>query len=874
MAYSIENFAAPVLANAKKQNKKAEKKVGLQNLALLGVQVANQALRSRADERAQEFFNGAQPILQRAQNNARDGFAFWGTHNRMLGTTYDPSDWRIAKAQQLYDVDIARSGVVLTDENKIEGFRTYMEDSEVQEKLNRYETQMGLQAQFKGGTTEAEKEAISTAYYGPIATMISQETERMRGDNTIFGSLMRSLNLKDESRLNDIDARGVDKIGSLNIEDLNADERAIIDFFNKEGERRSQVAAVSSLSGETSVDFKALGGEAVDFNDIYNNPAYAQIEQTLAKGDSTEVAAVFEGYDFKVTLPEGVHSAKELEMTKFMQMLSEDIEEGESASARVSFASDATTIASILEYRYGEMVANQESKTSKAAPPNSANYLQSAMELLLGNEGNLVRAVYTDGFINRLDYNPLSPMDLGQLALDAHSRLSASNFDNLFGKRGFTRDNLEIQDNEDSTLQNVMTTMQEEELLNKGGGGDPPIPWSDFTENILTGILDDPNSDLTRAGRLVAQFEGIVPAADLAEAAAVIAQESEAREGGDLLIPLGDDASLAEDETVTSTEGTALENYYENSTIRGKPRSELFSPTPEMERRQQAAADYIRGAEIADVPLNRIRDWIREGGGTWDWRDLPGIKQFRAAREFQTQTLPSLSRIAREENVSLSEAKTIYNQRQQAQEDKELVAQTVSRIDRPKETGILTYDEAINIVTETPEARQLLHEIAYVESRYGEHKNTFTREETASVFQIDRGRFEEFQRRQSTDPAINDGVGGVQRLWVQDFKTKTGIDLDTVSFEDLNIPIIGAAVTRALWKNVTAAIPTTTQGRAPYWKEYWNSYHPNAKGTVRKYMRDTSSSGFGYQRRLLRDDNQDDIYATNTSNLLDPEAPE
>ena len=162
MAQSIEDFAAPLLARAKKSNKKIKKDIRNQNYALLGVSLANQALRARAMNRAQNWFTGAEPILQQAKDQAQSGFNFWSQHNAML-KDHDPSDWRTAKAKQLFDSDLVESSVPLSSSEKERQFADYK--LTIKDQLDAYKERMDLHEQFKGASTEKDKERLRNRYY-------------------------------------------------------------------------------------------------------------------------------------------------------------------------------------------------------------------------------------------------------------------------------------------------------------------------------------------------------------------------------------------------------------------------------------------------------------------------------------------------------------------------------------------------------------------------------------------------------------------------------------------------------------------------------------------------------------------------------------
>lgn len=95
------------------------------------------------------------------------------------------------------------------------------------------------------------------------------------------------------------------------------------------------------------------------------------------------------------------------------------------------------------------------------------------------------------------------------------------------------------------------------------------------------------------------------------------------------------------------------------------------------------------------------------------------------------------------------------------------------------------------------------------------------------------------------------GVGLTQfdQIGVDDVKLRTrskdkkrlfnhhGYDLDKVELADLaNDPELAFCMTRLKYKLIPEAIPADINGQARYWKQHYNTYHPNAKGTVEGYL--------------------------------------
>lgn len=64
-----------------------------------------------------------------------------------------------------------------------------------------------------------------------------------------------------------------------------------------------------------------------------------------------------------------------------------------------------------------------------------------------------------------------------------------------------------------------------------------------------------------------------------------------------------------------------------------------------------------------------------------------------------------------------------------------------------------------------------------------------------------------------------------------------GVHLDYIQWECLRYnPLLSLIMCRLKYILIREAIPPDIQGRAIYWKKYYNSYHPNAKGTIEHYL--------------------------------------
>ena len=95
--------------------------------------------------------------------------------------------------------------------------------------------------------------------------------------------------------------------------------------------------------------------------------------------------------------------------------------------------------------------------------------------------------------------------------------------------------------------------------------------------------------------------------------------------------------------------------------------------------------------------------------------------------------------------------------------------------------------------------------------------------------------FEEF--KDTVNPKNPRGRG--LRAYTDNIKNKYNLDVSNIKYDDLNNPLIGTAVTRALWKLKPDPIGKTVEERAIQWKRDWNT--EKGKGTVEKYLKDIAA---------------------------------
>jgi hypothetical protein len=149
----------------------------------------------------------------------------------------------------------------------------------------------------------------------------------------------------------------------------------------------------------------------------------------------------------------------------------------------------------------------------------------------------------------------------------------------------------------------------------------------------------------------------------------------------------------------------------------------------------------------------------------------------------------------------------------------------------PEYIGRDVYEKAIEKLGEGKDDKALLREYAFVESKFATDPKTF-RKDNRSAYQITPIRFQDFQN--ALKPGADTGQG--LRNYVDKVKDKHGIDLRNITYDDLNNPEIGTAVTRALIKLIPAPIGKTPEERAVGWKNNWNT--ELGAGSVEKYLTD------------------------------------
>lgn len=124
-------------------------------------------------------------------------------------------------------------------------------------------------------------------------------------------------------------------------------------------------------------------------------------------------------------------------------------------------------------------------------------------------------------------------------------------------------------------------------------------------------------------------------------------------------------------------------------------------------------------------------------------------------------------------------------------------------------------------------ADRFLYETAAAESQWGTHPDTFKNQ--GGIFQLDRVGFDDTQATQDHRKNLNRHYATIKKAF--------GIDWPKVKYEEISgSPLLGALAARLLIANKEPPIPADVIGRAKYWKDHYNSHHPNADGTVAKFL--------------------------------------
>jgi hypothetical protein len=141
-----------------------------------------------------------------------------------------------------------------------------------------------------------------------------------------------------------------------------------------------------------------------------------------------------------------------------------------------------------------------------------------------------------------------------------------------------------------------------------------------------------------------------------------------------------------------------------------------------------------------------------------------------------------------------------------------------------------------------PNEIALMQETIAAESNYGYDLTDEGREYTGlgsvvpnsrGMGQIDEISWKETKRR--LEPSQLRKLSPKYQNTVAELEKEFQIDLQNVTYDDLNDPTINLIFTRLHYLRFPEAVPGTEKGRSVYYKDFYNTNDPNAKATPKKY---------------------------------------
>jgi len=274
---------------------------------------------------------------------------------------------------------------------------------------------------------------------------------------------------------------------------------------------------------------------------------------------------------------------------------------------------------------------------------------------------------------------------------------------------------------------------------------------------------------------------------------------------------------------------------FDNPYLAAKSRIKMYTDTAKNEYNpdmaDQIIAEYFPGADsvddilkLDDTTISAFGERLKQIGGEGKLSSSKRKQQFNEVLKYIRE-----------------------QQRQKKAEGGEIKEIEVKAYKRTGQRGRPAYEYAIEMLGEDELDKLFLKEIAFVESKWANDEGTF-RPNNRSAYQITPVRFEEFKETNTPESKRGRGL----RAYTKKIKDRWNIDLSNIEYDDLNDPVIGTVVTRALWKLSPEAIGKTPKERARQWKSFWNTEHKDAKGTVEKYLSDVSAmENYPVKRDLL-----------------------
>lgn len=123
-------------------------------------------------------------------------------------------------------------------------------------------------------------------------------------------------------------------------------------------------------------------------------------------------------------------------------------------------------------------------------------------------------------------------------------------------------------------------------------------------------------------------------------------------------------------------------------------------------------------------------------------------------------------------------------------------------------------------------ARQLLAGTCCAESDFATFPDVHPEKLGVGVTQFDQIGFDDVKLRTRTKHKKR-------------FERGYSVKFDEIELKDLAYnPELALAFTRLKYLLVPEPLPCSDIGQALYWKKYYNTYHPNAAGSIEKYLDD------------------------------------
>ena len=142
-----------------------------------------------------------------------------------------------------------------------------------------------------------------------------------------------------------------------------------------------------------------------------------------------------------------------------------------------------------------------------------------------------------------------------------------------------------------------------------------------------------------------------------------------------------------------------------------------------------------------------------------------------------------------------------------------------------------------------PNDHQLLRRIAWVESKDGNHSDTYRQGYHGGIWQVDLIGFQDTQNTTS-HPRLVSKFSQIRQQFC--------IDWRTVQWKDLRKPLYSGLAARLLLSNKQESIPLASNvtGQASYWKRHYNT--KKGAGTEEKFIQDVMAlKGGKVTRRWL-----------------------